>query len=561
MLGRLIASHVRYDRLEAEERRFSILLDNDEIKYTASWSQLLFEVIELRLDDAVFARVEPTPRAPRQTCWVYEGRSSAAARRTSWCHWTRQHSPSTNSNVQQHANETPQMPEHKQPIRFLNSNRSQYRPNVHLQMSAVKSARRPGFSARPPRAQTSVAARSPPPDNFTPREREQLTATSRINAELSTHPTVSQRESKVPFHSIPSRLSKYDLQNRLDHPFRLPDPVKDSDAPTHDDQLYLTFDLLKTMTPRNSLKLLSSTPIFIRTMFLEGTLNPDLVSSVALSLTQNELQKFMLNMTQEINLYSGLNAAQGIADFKEQLMSLVPIHRATIWFRPESSSVLLSPTMKESLTLGQTLLTVGFEKNEDVAMGDPGNFKGFSVDFDLPLLRGCKSMMILPILNQFQEIVPVLRCCGFQNARAEVQSEFTQYYIDVLKIVRDMAQKKFFSSPIPRTIPSNVSNIFAEIDNCSVPKTSQQICRFLQNTFPCEVAEGFEFDDRYRSMVRLTDGRRQVRRGRRRHCVPGGPHDTADHCREQPGAPAFRPRDRRAACKSFDSEPVVSPGP
>jgi hypothetical protein len=115
--------------------------------------------------------------------------------------------------------------------------------------------------------------------------------------------------------------------------------VKHPDAPTHDDQLYLTFDLLKTMTPRNSLKLFSTTPIFIRTMFLEGRLDPNLVSSVAMSLTQNELQKFMLNMTQESNLYSGLNAARGIADFKEQLMTLVPIHRATIWIRPESSSI------------------------------------------------------------------------------------------------------------------------------------------------------------------------------------------------------------------------------
>jgi hypothetical protein len=69
LLGRLIASHIRYDGLEAEER-FSIVLDNDEVKYAASLSQLLFDVLELRPEDAVFSPVEPTASAPRQTCWV-----------------------------------------------------------------------------------------------------------------------------------------------------------------------------------------------------------------------------------------------------------------------------------------------------------------------------------------------------------------------------------------------------------------------------------------------------------------------------------------------------------
>jgi hypothetical protein len=85
----------------------------------------------------------------------------------------------------------------------------------------------------------------------------------------------------------------------------------------------------------------------------------------------------------------------------------------------------------------QTLTTVGFEKNGDVKMGDPGNFASFSVDFDFPLLRGCKSMMILPIVNQSQEIITLPQCYCFQNAPAQVQSEFPQYYIDVLKIVSE----------------------------------------------------------------------------------------------------------------------------
>jgi hypothetical protein len=106
-------------------------------------------------------------------------------------------------------------------------------------------------------------------------------------------------------------------------------------------------------------------------------------------------------------------------------------HRAIMWVRPKSSSVVLSTTM------GQTLLTVGFEKTGNVLTGDPGNFAGFSVHFDFPLLGGWKSMMILPIVNQSQDIITLPQCYCFQNAPAQVQSEFPQYYIDVLKIVSE----------------------------------------------------------------------------------------------------------------------------
>jgi hypothetical protein len=48
------------------------------------------------------------------------------------------------------------------------------------------------------------------------------------------------------------------------------------------------------------------------------------------------------------------------------------------------------------------------------------------------------------------------------------------------------------------------------MQNCSLQKTSQQICRFLQNAVPCEIAEIFEFDDHHRTMVRLTDGTQYI---------------------------------------------------
>jgi hypothetical protein len=374
-------------------------------------------------------------------------------------------------------------------------------------MTSLKSARRTVKAVRSPRAETAFSARKPVPDDFTPNEREKLSATSRINAELSTHPAATQKTSKIPFHSIPTRLDKYNLQGKLDHPFRTPESPESTEH-SNDDRLFVNFDLLKTMTPRNCLKCLSSTPLFLRTLCLEGRLDPDLVSSVALSLTQSELQKFMLNMTEEVNLYCALNACQSIPEIEEQMVALIPIDRATVWIKSESSNFVMSQTMKESLEVGQTILTEAFENKQDIVMGDPGNFRGFSVDFDLPLLRGVQSMMLLPIANPNDEVVAVLQCCGFKNEVAAVQSEFPPYYIDVLRIVRDLAQRKFFSAPLPRTVPSNISNVFTDIENCSLQKTSRALCKFLQNAFPCELAELFEFDDRYRVLIRLTDGQR-----------------------------------------------------
>ena len=383
--------------------------------------------------------------------------------------------------------------------------------------TSLRSAQRTVQNARIGRAQTSHGSRSPrtQPDDFTPSQRQQLSATSRINAELSTQPMASQKQTKTPFHAVPSRLGAYNIQRKLDHPFKTSEP-EDAPAPEvepeapEDGKLFVTFDLLKTMTPRNCVKALSAAPIFMRTMYLEGKLDPDLVGSVSLSLTQNELQKFMLNMTQEINFYVALNSCQTIAEAEEKLVALIPMKQATIWVRSDFSKYVVSPTTKEALMLGQTVLTQGFEKSDDIVRSDPANHTGFSVDYDLPLLRGIKSMLVLPIVSPGGEVVAVLQCCGFQNTLSEAQTQFPEYYIDVLKISRDIIQRRLFSSPTPRTVPSNIGNIFADIDKNSVSKTAEQICKYLQSAFPCETAEIFEFDEKYRCLVRLTDG---VRRG------------------------------------------------
>lgn len=59
MLGKLIASHIRYDGLADSDQLYSIKLDDDQVKYAETWNQLLFSELELRPEDCAFNQVEP----------------------------------------------------------------------------------------------------------------------------------------------------------------------------------------------------------------------------------------------------------------------------------------------------------------------------------------------------------------------------------------------------------------------------------------------------------------------------------------------------------------------
>lgn len=62
MVGKLIASHVRYDGLEVPDRVYSIKLDNNQVRYAATWSQLLFTELELRYEECVCVTETETDR-------------------------------------------------------------------------------------------------------------------------------------------------------------------------------------------------------------------------------------------------------------------------------------------------------------------------------------------------------------------------------------------------------------------------------------------------------------------------------------------------------------------
>ena len=272
------------------------------------------------------------------------------------------------------------------------------------------------------------------------------------------------------------------------------------------EQIALTFDLLKTMTPKSCVKCLGQTPLFLKTMVTEGQLDPDIVSSVSLSLTQNELQRFMLNMTQEVNFYNAFYACPTIQEVEQTIVRLVPMVRATVWLKASEGDFVVSPTLKTVLLIGKSIVTAPFENGEDIVTGDPGDLPSFCIDSDLPLLRGCKSMVLLPILDANRNIKAVLQCVGFKDSD-DIQVPFTDYYIEVLKVMREIVKRKFFGGEEKQTIPANSSAIFNDIEKCSLVATVNQIGKFLQSSMPCEAVDIFEYDDAAKALTRLVDGR------------------------------------------------------
>ena len=343
---------------------------------------------------------------------------------------------------------------------------------------------------------------------------QRLRTTSHINSEFSARSTgkiktprkTAAEITPLDLHSVVFPPEEENVEDR-DIPI---DEVLDQEGEDEsgDTKIFLTFDLLKSMTPKNCIKYLSSTPIFLRTLFLEGSLDQDIISSVALSLTQSELQKFMLNMTQEVNFFTAIQTCKTIAEFEEHIPKLITMQRATVWTKMDNADFLTSSSLKAVLPLRQSVVGVPFLKKDDYMTADPGNFENFSITYDLPLLRGINSMLLLPITTPSDEVVAVFQCVGLRNPVTDEPIEFNDYYFETFKIVRDLIQKRFFSIPSQRVLPSTVSSIFSEVESGSIAHTARQIENFFVHTIPCEQCDLFEFDDRYRCLIRLTTDER-----------------------------------------------------
>ena len=235
----------------------------------------------------------------------------------------------------------------------------------------------------------------------------------------------------------------------------------------------ITFDLLKGMTPSACVKRLTEIPLFLRTMVNDGKLDPEVVNSVALSFTQRELQKFMQNMTQEIQIYNTFYGCKTFEDVEKAAVELLPIKSAKIWLKVDGATFVVSPTTTKVAPISEFPV---FTTPEDIFADD----------------------VFLPLKNKSGNTRALLHCKN---------DGLNAYHTEVLKIIRGIIETKFFASIDP-TVPANIAALFGEIGQCSLKATVKHACNFLETTISCRTAEIFEFDDDTQIMIRLTDNSR-----------------------------------------------------
>lgn len=271
------------------------------------------------------------------------------------------------------------------------------------------------------------------------------------------------------------------------------------------EDVYLTLSFLKTAASQLKISsLLETTPLFFRTLYTDGNIDPEIISSISVSLLPMDLRRFVSNYSQEVNFFNAISKCKDAYDIEKVLCKLLPIIRATLWARTENSEYIISKTMNEVLPINRSIVGYSLLKNLDVITGDPGDSPGFVIDVDMPLLRNCKSMILLPLQTSGQPVA-VLQIVGFQNLVSKVQIKFPPYHIELLKIVRNIIQNRFYNVEPSRRVPVQVTTVFNEIEMSNVQIISRRFCKIFQDLVPCDVAEIFEYNERTKSITRLTD--------------------------------------------------------
>jgi GAF domain-containing protein len=274
-----------------------------------------------------------------------------------------------------------------------------------------------------------------------------------------------------------------------------------------DVNVFLTFAVLSTLTPQKVSQLLDKVPIFLRTLFTDKQLDPELIAKIGVRLLTGDLERFVSNMTQETYFYNRIEQCNSLREMENLLCELVPFERATIWVPTQNPDFLLSESLLEIIPISESIVGYSAISKDDIVSNDPSAHPGFNVDLDISLLRGCQSMVLLPIVNTDETTAAVLQCVGFFNQVSHKHIPFSEYFVEVLKIVRNLIQQKFFAVDNPCKLPASIVTILHQFEDASLRQLVFRFSWFIQDSVPCDVAEIFEFNDTDSILTRLNDGK------------------------------------------------------
>lgn len=332
----------------------------------------------------------------------------------------------------------------------------------------------------------------------------------------------SQRSEKTPkktkfdYHTINSRIGTIKIPNvaqekkviekREPQSVEYMSEIEEEEDFPDEVSIFATLSLLKTMEPEVIMQCLSSIPIFLRTLEMDGKLDESIISSVSLILESSELTTFVNNLVIETNVFQAISQCETIQDIEATIPKVIPILKCIVWEKTYNSNYFFSQTLSELLPIEQSIIGHCFKINDDIVTSDPGDHPNFSVDRDLPIMRGIESMILLPVKDVNDDIVCVIQCGGLYDQKNN-QVPFNNYYTETLKIAKTIVQKRIFAKFKSRIIPSNISGAFTELDFSTIQYTLNKITSYIQKIVPCESCEIYLFDDRYKKMTRLNDGK------------------------------------------------------
>lgn len=202
-------------------------------------------------------------------------------------------------------------------------------------------------------------------------------------------------------------------------------------------------------------------------------------------------------MTFEMNLFSVLSSSKNPIDFSNNLMLYGGFLSTNVWTIHDQPEFLISESLKSIIPIEESVVGQCIINQQDLILGDPSNHPGFSIVHDLPLLRGVEALGLLPIFNHADKVIAILQIA--QN------TSFNSYTSSLVKLIRDLLTKLFYKSLPTFQIPSESLSLFTDIDKSSITLTASYICKFLQTSIKCEMAEIYELNGQQRTMIRLTD--------------------------------------------------------
>lgn len=266
-------------------------------------------------------------------------------------------------------------------------------------------------------------------------------------------------------------------------------------------QTFLTLPVLKSINPRNIVPILENNPLFLKTMYTDGCLDQEIIGSISVSLTPTEFSKLLINMTQEINFYNSITQCTSFDEIEKIVMKTMPVTNVIIWEKIFDSEYLLSNSLKQIINIHDSIIGYSLLHNQDIIVGDPGNHPGFNLEYDMQLLRGSESLIVLPLFNISNQQCGVIQIYGMKDTITNKQIPFPSYYVEVMKVCRNMIKQSFFKPICSKSIPHTISSIFTLMNEKNYKIIIQKIIKYLQDYIPCDVAEIYLFDDRHKRLI------------------------------------------------------------